>query len=112
MLYKLLQKNLPDTSTELIMDFIYGDINYCKCKSKEIINNTMSSSLHLAALVAINKLKKTNKIKSIKIVRKEDSKSERRYYHNILIDIKWIDNFSGPRTILLMYRGLNCSLFF
>lgn len=99
-LFRVLQDKLPENATELIIDFIHGDIELCEKKSKEVMN---ISSLYLTSLIAIQKLKKTKKILSIKISRKDDNKNMKKYMQNILLQINWERKFSGPRTILLMY---------
>ncbi len=99
-LFKVLQSKLPEYATELIIDFIYGDNEFCEKKSKEVMN---ISSLYLTSLITMQKLKKTKNIVSIKISRKDDSKNMKKYMQNILLQIDWGRKFIGPRTILLMY---------
>lgn len=74
----------------------------------------MVSILELKALLLKFKLLSyfNNNLKEFKIVRQQIYEEQKNLYSNILIKIKWNNNFKGPDTILIMYKNNNKDIFY
>lgn len=67
----------------------------------------MLSQLELKAIILKIKLNAyfKNKLEKFIIARKQIYYNDDLNYSNILIKLKWKNNFNGPKTILLMYTS-------
>ncbi len=96
-------KSMPADIKELILDYVYGDLETCEKNHKDKFS---LKSIEFVAMVSIAKIKKHPMLLSAVEVRKQIETSDCRdwYLSNILYEIKWKSGFVGPRSILFMYR--------
>ncbi len=95
-------KSMPADIKELILDYVYGDLEMCEKKHKDKFS---MKSIEFVAMVSIDKINKHPMLLSAVEVRKQIETSNHDWYlSNILYELKWKSGFVGPRSILFMYK--------
>lgn len=51
-------------------------------------------------------------LQEFNVIRKQFYSGDEYYYSNILISLKWKNNFKGPKTLLLMYKNEAKDIFY